>query len=113
MDLAIDVSNRGSATVLALAGDIDIHTAPALREQLANLEADGAAVVVDLAGVNFLDSSALGALVAAHRTLSDTGGSLRLAAPKAHVRKVFLITRLTEVIPLYESVEEACAGSPA
>jgi anti-sigma B factor antagonist len=110
VDLAIDVATQGAHTVLVLAGDIDIHTAPAIRERLVALQVDGSkAVVVDLAGVNFLDSSALGALVAAHRNLEQVGGTLKLAAARPHVLKVFRITRLSEVIPLYDTVEDACA----
>jgi anti-sigma B factor antagonist len=106
----MDVATQGDRIVLVLAGDIDIHSAPQVRERLVALQGDGStAVVVDLAGVNFLDSSALGALVAAHRQLHDAGGTLSLAGARPHVRKVFQITRLTEVIPVYESVEEACA----
>jgi anti-sigma B factor antagonist len=110
VELGIDISTRGTDTVLALDGDIDIHTAPRVRDRLAALQAAGStSVVVDLAGVNFLDSSALGVLVAAHRELSGAGGTLKLAAPRAHVLKVFRITRLDDVIRVYESVEEACA----
>jgi len=110
VDLAIDVLTRGDDTVLRLAGDIDIHSAPEISEQLARLQADGSIViVVDLSGVSFLDSSALGALVAAHRALTEAGGSLKLAAQREHVQKVFRITRLAEVIPLFDSVDDACA----
>jgi anti-sigma B factor antagonist len=110
VELGIETSARGGDVVLALAGDIDIHTAPQVRDRLAGLLAEGrTSIVVDLAEVTFLDSSALGALVSAHRDLAAVGGSLRLAAPQAHVLKVFRITRLAEVIPLYESVEAACA----
>jgi anti-sigma B factor antagonist len=110
LDFGIDVSTRGDDTILTLSGDIDIHTAPEIRDRLAELRADGVrSIVVDLSGVDFLDSSALGAFVAAHRDLAGSGGQLKLAAPRSHVRKVFRITRLAEVIPLFESVDEACA----
>lgn len=109
MDLAIDVLARGDETILRLAGDIDIHSAPEVSEQLNRLQSGGtSAIVVDLSGVNFLDSSALGALVAAHRAQTEAGGTLKLAAPREHVRKVFRITRLAEVIPLFDSVDDAC-----
>lgn len=109
MELGIDVSTRGGDVVIALTGDIDIHTAPHLRDRLASLHGEGnTSIVVDLGGVTFLDSSALGALVAAHRELTAAGGTLKLAAPRTHVRKVFRISRLAEVIPLYDSVEAAC-----
>ena len=110
MDFGIEVATRGDDTVLTLAGDIDMHTAPEVRDCLAGLQADGVrSVVVDLAAVTFLDSSALGTFVVAHRALAGVGGQLKLAAPSSHVRKVLRITRLAEVIPLYESVDEACA----
>ena len=109
MDLAIDVLARGDETVLRLAGDIDINSAPEITAQLTRLQADGRrAIVVDLSGVNFLDSSGLGALVTAHRAQVEAGGTLKLAAPRAHVSKVFRITRLSEVIPVFDSVEDAC-----
>src|SRR5947199_9532708 len=109
VSLAILVLSRGGDTVKRLDGVIDIHSAPEISEQLGRLQADGSvAIVVDLSGVNFLDSSALGALVAAHRALSEAGGSLKLAAPREHVLKVFRITRLAEVIPLFDSVDDAC-----
>jgi anti-sigma B factor antagonist len=110
VDLAIDVVKRGDDTVLRLAGDIDIHSAPEITEQLTRLQGEGnRAIVVDLSGVSFLDSSALGALVAAHRAQTEAGGTLKIAAPRAHVLKVFRITRLSEVIPVFDSVEAACA----
>jgi anti-sigma B factor antagonist len=108
--LGIETVTRGDDVVVALAGDIDIHTAPEIRDRLAQLRSAGStSVVVDLSGVNFLDSSALGALVAAHRDFTDAGGSLKIAAPRAHVLKVFRITRLSDVIPLFDTVDAACA----
>jgi len=110
VELGICTSTRGSTVVVALAGDIDIHTAPQLDELLAGLLTEGRTeVVVDLAGVSFLDSSALGVLIAAQRDLAAAGGGLRLAAPRPQVRKVFGITRLAEVIALFDDVDAACA----
>jgi anti-anti-sigma factor len=106
----MEMSVRGGTTVLVLAGDVDIHTAPQVSERLDQLCDGGcASVVVDLAGVTFLDSSALSALLAAHRNFAQAGRTLRLAAPRPHVQKVFRITRLLDVIPIYDSVEDACA----
>lgn len=107
MDLSIDVSPRAASTVVTLAGDIDIQTAPALRERLASLPQSARLVVVDLSAVEFLDSSGVGALVGAAAALRDAGGSLRLACPPPRVQKVFRISRLAEVIPIYDDVDEA------
>lgn len=111
MDLAIETSQLDDATVLTLAGEIDMRTAPLLRERLADLfVAGGRTVVVDLTAVEFLDSSALGTFVDAARNLDGSGGALRLACPPPHVQKVFRITRLAEVIPIYDGVAEAVTG---
>lgn len=109
MDLRVDATVRGDHHVLAPAGDIDLHTAPELRNQLDTQRKDGAVwIVVDLSGVEFLDSSALGMLVGAHHELVAAGGGLKIACPKPHVQKVFRITRLAEVVPIFESVDGAC-----
>ena len=107
MELSIDVSTQEASTVITLAGDIDIETAPALREQLAALSPTVRIVVVDLSAVEFLDSSGVGALVGAAAALREAGGSLRLACPPPRVQKVFRISRLAEVIPIYDDVGEA------
>jgi anti-sigma B factor antagonist len=109
MDLRVDVAERGTVTVVTLAGDIDLHTAPELRKELEELrEGSGPqAVVLDLSEVSFLDSSALGALVTAQREFVAAGGGLRMACPQPHAQKVFRITRLAEVIPIFDTVEAA------
>lgn len=108
MDLRVDVSEDRDVTVVTLAGDIDLHTAPMLRDALDKLFVDGRRVVVlDVSAVEFLDSSALGTLVAAHHSFTQDGGALRVACPQPHAQKVFRITRLAEVVPVFETVEEA------
>jgi len=108
VDLSIDVSTRETSTVVTLEGDIDIQTAPSLRDTLA--DTPRGVVVVDLSGVQFLDSSGVGALVGAAVDLREGGGTLRLACPPPRVQKVFRISRLAEVIPIYDSVDEAAAA---
>ena len=107
MDLSIDVSTRETSTVMTVAGDIDIQTAPVLREALAALPPTAFMVVVDLSAVEFLDSSGVGALVGAAAALREGGSSLRLACPPPQVQKVFRISRLAEVIPIFDDVNEA------
>jgi anti-sigma B factor antagonist len=64
MDLGIDVTDRGDWAVLAVRGEIDVATAPQLREELLELVSAGRKqIVVDLSGVDFLDSTGLGVLV--------------------------------------------------
>lgn len=110
MDLTTTVTSRDSATVLAVQGDIDISTAPLLSEALSAIVVDSCTrLVVDLDGVGFLDSSALAALVGANRAVLDAGGTLAIACPKTQLLKIFTITKLDEVIPVFASLDEALA----
>ncbi|MGN6609739.1 MAG: STAS domain-containing protein [Jatrophihabitans sp.] len=110
MDLTLDTTSYDGAAVLRVAGDIDMQTAGALRDRLTEcLETGAGRVVVDLSAVDFLDSSALGALVAAARSAGEGGSALRVAAPKPHVRKIFQITRLLDVLGVHDTVEDALA----
>lgn len=110
MDLNFETSERqvAGATVVAVVGEIDVATAPALRDRLQSCIDHGATkVVVDLLGVPFLDSTALGVLVGASKRLRDQGGSLRIVLTEPRVAKVFEITGLTETLPLHPTVDEA------
>jgi anti-sigma B factor antagonist len=96
----------GDRTVVVVGGEIDVYTAPKLREQLIDLVSSGQYhLVVDMEGVEFLDSTGLGVLVGAHE------GSLRLVCTQERILKIFRITGLTKVFPIHSSVEEAVAAS--
>src|ERR1700744_3675700 len=100
-------ATRGETTVLSLIGEIDIQSAPELVARLSELEAqEDRDVVIDLSAVDFLDSSALGALISAHRSLAEAGRSLRIACPRPQISKIFRITRVADVIELYETVDD-------
>ncbi len=75
--------------VLILGGDLDLATAPLLRERLGRAICSGAPVVIDLAEVGFIDSSGLGVLVQADRQLRAFGGQLVLSGGSRAVRRVF------------------------
>jgi anti-sigma B factor antagonist len=82
----------GAPGVVRVVGEIDLATAPQLRTLLGELiDAGAAQVVLDCSGLEFLDSSGIGVLVAARSRLGDDG-ALVLVAPPAHVRKVLDIT---------------------
>lgn len=110
MELSTDTVD-GAVTVLTVSGDVDMSTAPQLEQQLAEL-ADGGArqIVVDLSSVDFLDSSALGVLVGLHKRLAAEQGTIKLVCGHPRIERIFAITRLTEVIPLFETVEAAAAS---
>jgi anti-sigma B factor antagonist len=92
---------------------VDVYTAPKLRERLAELiDAGAEKVVVDLDRVDFLDSTGLGVLVGALKRLRAAGGTFGLVCAKEPLLKIFRITALDQVFPLYESVEKAIGAAP-
>ena len=94
--------------VVAAFGEIDVATAPPLREKLqAHITEGSSTVVVDLLGVTFLDSTALGVLVGALKRCREAGGELPLVITEPRLLKVFEITGLTGVFPIHTSVADA------
>jgi anti-sigma B factor antagonist len=94
--------------VIVVSGEVDIHTAPRLRQALDALIVAGAwKVVVDLQGVDFIDSSGLRVLLTARRRLEPNGGTLSLVCTQPRVLKVLEITGLLGSFPIYGSTDEA------
>ena len=94
--------------VVSASGEIDVATAPPLRDRLQALTTSGkSTVVVDLLGVTFLDSTALGVLVGALKRCREAGGDLPLVIDEPRIFKVFEITGLTGVFPIFENVRDA------
>ncbi|MBY8877326.1 STAS domain-containing protein [Actinacidiphila acidipaludis] len=96
----------GGGVVLGLTGEIDFTTLDVLDGALVR-SAGAPVVVADVAGVTFIDSVGLTALLRAHRDLTDTGGRLALAGAKDAVRRVLEIAGLDHVLALYPTVQSA------
>lgn len=113
MELGIDVQRVDSHSIVDVNGEIDVYTAPKLREKLIELVSEGSYdVVVNLEGVDFLDSTGLGVLVGALKRVKAHDGSLSLVCTQDKILKIFKITGLTKVFPIHRSVDEA-VGSAA
>jgi anti-sigma B factor antagonist len=113
MELTFEVNEQvtDGVPVVAVVGEIDVATAPTLAEHLGvHEEAGAAAVVVDLLGVSFLDSTALGVLVGSFKRLGQSGGTLKLVIAEPRILKVFEITDLIRVFPIFATVDEALQG---
>jgi anti-sigma B factor antagonist len=112
MELGLVVREQDGWAVLAVSGEIDIATAPSLRERLHGLLAeDKRQIVVDLDDVGFLDSTALGVLVGVLKRARGEDGDVRIVCTQPRVRKVFEITRLDSAFDLFDSVDEAVRGA--
>lgn len=99
--------------VLKATGELDAYTAPDVRAELAQLTetAGPLTLVCDLSAVTFLDSSALGVLIGALKRLRESGGELRIVQPRSEARRIFSLTALDRVLPLFETRAEAIAAS--
>ena len=114
MELSLATRSVSDHVVLEIGGEIDVYTAPRLRERLIELVGAGEKlVVVDLGRVDFLDSTGLGVLVGAHRRLRASDGALSLVCPHERLLKIFRITGLDSVFEIHRSVEDATTGGSA
>jgi anti-sigma B factor antagonist len=110
MNIAVDEPRQGTA-VLHPDGRLDLVSAAALREAVRRVVAEGSArVVVDLAGVVFMDSSGVGALVAGLKHARQAGGELRIAGAGRPVLTVLELTTLDRVLRPYPDVSAALQG---
>jgi anti-sigma B factor antagonist len=112
VDLTLSTRPEGDRTVVAVTGEIDVYTAPKLREHLIDLVAAGSHhLIIDMEGVDFLDSTGLGVLVGGLKRVRSHEGSLHLVCTQDRILKIFRITGLTKVFPIHASVDEALAAA--
>ncbi len=106
--LTIDVIDDGDAVVLVVAGELDPLSGPDLTQAIeAALTSPRTSVVLDLAGVGFIDSSGLRTLIEAHTRALDMGGDLSLRRPSQATRRLLDITDLTSVFSIVDGDDEA------
>ena len=111
MDLKLGHHAQDGIEVIDVQGEIDMYTAPRLRELLIDLVRTGSyQLVVNLDKVGFLDSTGLGVLVGGLRRVRAHDGSLDLVCTQQRILKIFRITGLTEVFGIYETVDQAIAA---
>lgn len=113
-DLRLEtVGPYGDCAVLRVDGEIDLYTAPRLREGLSNLVATGVKhVVLEASDVTFLDSTGLGVLVDGRKRLRAHDGSLALAGGQERIVRLLSLTGLARLFPSYATVADAIGADP-
>jgi anti-anti-sigma factor len=107
----LGVEERPGTAVVTVVGDVDLHSAPFLRDELASLaDGDVRTVVLDLAGATFLDSMALGVILAAKKRLASDHGRLEVVVSTPDIRRIFEITMLDRILDLHDTREDALRG---
>ena len=111
MELALTSHTVESFEIIEVGGEIDVYTAPKLREAiLAAIDAGHLRLIIDVQKVDFLDSTGLGVLVGALKRVRADGGSLDIVCTQERILKIFQITGLDKVFGLHSTVEDARAA---
>ena len=107
IELVIEDRTMGTWTVLTVAGELDLATAPGLRERVREMPGGALQVALDLTGVGFVDSSGLGAIIACLKHVRERRGELMLVAPDASpVAKLLSLTGLEPSIARVLTVDD-------
>jgi anti-sigma B factor antagonist len=110
VDLSLTETVVESQLVVAVRGEVDVHSAAQLRDQLiSSLDSGNSSVIVDLSKLDFIDSTGLGALVAGRNHAAGISSSLRLVCSSERLLKLFRITGLDTVFDIYPTLPAATA----
>jgi anti-sigma B factor antagonist len=105
LDITIEIV--GNFSLVSLCGEVDVYSAPKLRETIKGLVDEGKYnIVVNLEEVAFLDSTGLGVLVGGLKRVKHHSGELGIICNQEKILRIFRITGLTKVFPIYRSREE-------
>jgi anti-sigma B factor antagonist len=109
VEFSVQSEQLGEEThVIALAGEVDLYTAPELKQELLNVIGNGGKeVVVDFTKTTFIDSTTLGVLVGGVKRLRPNGGRLSIVCSDPNIIKIFEITGLDRVFSIYPTRADA------
>ena len=111
--LHIKAITAGDCAVLLITGEMDVYTSPKFRKQVVDLAANGTIhMIADLRGLDFLDSTGLGALVGSLKRLRLRQGSLAIVTSGGRILKLFKITGLIHAFALHSCVLDAITADP-
>jgi anti-sigma B factor antagonist len=104
------VRREGPAAVIAISGELDLASGPRLEEQLSAVDSDVTLVVVDLRGLEFMDSTGLSIIVRAHQRLAEHDCELSLVRGSPQVQRLLDLTGVSERVRLVGAPEELLSG---
>lgn len=111
MDLEFNVTTEENCSRVAVTGEIDLYSVKLLKEKITIL-LDGRKVtnlLLDLTGVNYIDSTGLGILIGIKRRCTEKGGRMILVSGSDRITNLFSITGLNKIFTICKTVEEAVA----
>ena len=94
--------------VLDVAGEVDVYTAPTLKEALSGIISAGQShLIVDIGRVTYMDSSGFGTLLSAVKRVRPEGGTVNLVKCSSAIDRMLKLTRLNTIFNIHSSIEEA------
>lgn len=111
MDFKVSIDEHADAySIVSVRGELDLHTAPKVQYAIERGAEGVETVVVDMADVAFMDSTALSTLMRAKENLEKDGTSLRLTTPSGAVQRIFDVTGFGDYFEIYASRGDAIPG---
>jgi len=107
VNLSVSADVNDSSVVIRVEGDLDVYTAPRLKEALVEAAARGKRLVLDLSEVHFIDSTALGVLVGTLQQTQSTGCEFRLVVEDPYLLKIFRITGFDGIFSIFPQLADA------
>ncbi len=110
-ELRFSMESVGGCVVVAISGELDVTCSQRFDDCLAEASATSDRVILDLSGVDFMDTTALAVIVSYWRRQVDAGGMFLLAGARYRYTKALWITGLADRLPMYGNVDEALAAA--
>ena len=111
--LRLSSERRAGSLIVTIVGDLDLVTSAQLDEHLAKTWRVASWIILDLAGVDFMDTNALAVIVNHWKKAAAAGGTLALAGARYQYTKALWITGLASKLPMYDTVNEAVEAGAA
>jgi anti-sigma B factor antagonist len=111
--LRLSSERRAGSLIVTIVGDLDLVTSAQLDEHLAKTGREASWIILDLAGVDFMDTNALAVIVNHWKKAAAAGGMLALAGARYQYTKALWITGLASKLPMYDTVNEAVEAGAA
>lgn len=101
-------SQNGDVEIAAISGRLDAARVPAIRQQITEMVAEGVTrVVLDLGGLEWIDSSGIGLLVIVYKGVKENGGRANVARLQRQPEEIFRLLRLESAFDVFETIEQA------
>lgn len=110
-DFSIEEHRQGGASVLTVIGELDLRTSPELEQRLSHaFDAGAELVILDLRGIEFMDSTGLRVLLTAHQRAHESGRRFALVRGADQVERVLTLTGVRDILTVVDAPEELLAA---